>query len=380
MVRAIFVAVAFGIGGVALTLWWLDEDLSTVVHVPAWAFAVGAALVVVNYLAGTARLMLLARLSRTSIRFGQALRAYGLGLFSAAVTPGSAGQAPAVALALVRDGLKPSQAWSMNLFVWVVDLTFLAWTLPISVLLLGRSTRLLEGVDPLLLAFGLFAFIAVLGYVLLFHLRWLAPLVGAILRLPVLRRWRTSVVDFVYRVDDANASLRRAGVGTQLVLHVLTACVYLSTYLVFYVVVASLRPGTPLLVTMAVAQVPMVLSSFLPTPGGSGLLEILTASLLLAGSDGSPRAAVGTQGGLGDAAPGALFAPGAGGGAAAASGTVAAAVLGWRLLTYYSRLVIGPVLGGAALRRNGRTTTGEGVTRTQEASPPPRHDASLDQL
>src|SRR5690606_28233975 len=146
-----------------------------VVHVPAWAFAVGAVLVLANYVAGAVRLMLLARLSDTHIGFGKAMRAYALGLFSAAITPGSAGQAPAVALALTRDGMKASQAWSMNLFVWVVDLTFLAWTLPISVLLIGRSTRLLNDVDPLALALGLFVFIAVLGYVLLFRLRWIVP-------------------------------------------------------------------------------------------------------------------------------------------------------------------------------------------------------------
>lgn len=369
MLRAIAVSVAFGIAGVAVTLWWLGEDLSTVVHVPAWAFAVGAVLVLANYVAGASRLMLLARLSNTHIAFGKAMRAYALGLFSAAVTPGSAGQAPAVALALTRDGMKASQAWSMNLFVWVVDLTFLAWTLPISVLLIGRSTRLLANVDPLALALGLFVFIAVLGYVLLFRLRWMVPLVAAIMRLPVLRRWRVGVVDFVHRVDAANVALRRAGLGTQLVLHALTATVYLSTYLAFYVVVAALRPGAPLFVTMAVAQVPMVLSSFLPTPGGAGLLELLTATLLRAGAADASAGAVGMQGGMEGLDPAILLDAGGGGGAGASSGTVAAAVLSWRLLTYYTRLVIGPVLGGTALRKNAR-----------EPSPPPRHDASLDRL
>lgn len=369
MLRAIAVSVAFGVAGVALTLWWLGEDLSTVVHVPAWAFAVGAVLVLVNYLAGALRLMLLGKLSSARIPFGKAIRAYALGLFSAAITPGSAGQAPAVALALTRDGLKASQAWSMNLFVWVVDLTFLGWTLPISVLLIGRSTRLLANVDPLLLALGLFVFIASLGYVLLFRLRWAVPIVGALMRLPLLRRWRASVLDFVMRIDEANVALRRAGLGMQLVLHGLTAAVYVSTYLTFYVVVAALQPGAPLFVTMAVAQVPMVLSSFLPTPGGAGLLELLTATLLRAGAAEGAPGAVGLQGGMEGLDPAAMVDAGAGGSADASSGTVAAAVLAWRLLTYYTRLVIGPALGGTALRKNGK-----------EASASPRHDATLDRL
>ena len=143
----------------------------------------------------------------------------------------------------------------------------------------------------------------------------------------------------------------------------------LSTQQVFDVVVAALRPGAPLFVTMAVAQVPMVLSSFLPTPGGAGLLELLTASLLRAGATDAAPGAVGLQGGMETLDPATMLDAGPGGGAGASSGSVAAAVLAWRLLTYYTRLVIGPALGGTALRKNAR-----------EPSAPPRHDASLDRL
>src|SRR5690606_14559347 len=160
------------------------EDLTSALSVPLWAYAVGLGLALANYLAGSVRLMLLARLDGDALAFGKALRAYSLGLFSpaitpgsagqapamvpspvaaaarpsctrlrsssrglcsAAITPGSAGQAPAMVLSLVADGVRASAAWSMAVRVWISDLIFLALTLPLSVLLLARSTRLLRG-------------------------------------------------------------------------------------------------------------------------------------------------------------------------------------------------------------------------------------------
>ncbi|NLG07971.1 MAG: flippase-like domain-containing protein [Deinococcales bacterium] len=312
MLRAVALSVVLGLAGLGLVLWWLGEDLTSALSVPLWAYAVGLGLALANYLAGSVRLMLLARLDGDALAFGKALRAYSLGLFSAAITPGSAGQAPAMVLSLVADGVRASAAWSMAVRVWISDLIFLALTLPLSVLLLARSTRLLRGYYPGVVAAGLFVGSLLVVWVLMYRMRWIKAAVGQLLRLPGTRRWRAKAVAFIGRIEQSGKTLWSAPLGAQLRLHLYTAVVYLSTYLTFYVVVAALRPNVPLLTTMAAAQVPMVAASFFPTPGGAGLLEVLAASLVRGEH-------------------------------------TAAAVLAWRLLTYYLRMLVGPVLGAPVL-------------------------------
>ncbi len=323
MRRGAWLALLFGAGGLVVTTWLLGENLASLGRVPAWAFVVGAALLAVNYLAAAARLQLLTRLSGHPLPLGACLRAYALGLLSAAITPGSAGQAPAMALALVRDGLTGVAAWSVNVYVWVLDLAFLAYSVPLSLLLLGRSAAALSRAELAALAIAVAALAAFLMWVLTFRLRWVTRLGRALFRFRWLGRWRGSAVRFFDRVESASGEIMRVTLAQRALLHALTAVVYLSTLSTFWVLLAALRPGTPYLTTLAVAQLPTVLATVMPTPGGAGLLEIFTASLFLAGPADRQRA--GPDGSSG--------------------GTVAAAILGWRLLTFYSRFVIGPIAG-----------------------------------
>lgn len=329
MRRGAWLAVLFGMAGLGVTMWVLGGSVRSLARVPAWSFAVGAALVVVNYAAGTVRLRLISRLGGHRLSYGSCLRAYSLGLFSASVTPGSAGQAPAVALALLRDGLTGAQSWSINVYVWVLDLAFLTYSVPASLLLIGRAAVPLSAAQLWAFAALVAAMAAGMMWVLSFRLNWITNLGRRLFRLRWLSRWRATTDVFFSRVEAASGQIMSGTLTQRAALHLLTAVVYLSTLAVFWVMVVAIRPGAPLLTTMAIAQVPMVLATFMPTPGGAGLLEIFTASLFVAGSAG-PR----PQGGA----------------VQAAGGTVAAAILGWRLLTFYSRFVVGPIAGSTFAR------------------------------
>lgn len=357
MKRAIALAVLFGVAGLAISLWFLGESLSSVTRLPLWALAAGGLLVCANYLAGGVRLHMLTAMVGHPIGLGASIRAYALGLFSAALTPGNAGQAPAVVLSFTGDGMPASRAWSVNLYIWVLDLVLLAYSLPVSLLVLGRSTRLLTFASPWLLAGIAAAAALTLLWLLLYRLPMLTRWAKALFRLRWLRRWHGSVAEFLARFETATGELRTGSLSQRVVLHLLTALVYFSTLITFFVMVASMRPGVPFVLTLAIAQVPMVLSTFFPTPGGAGLLEIFTATLMLAGtgSDGASSA-----GGAGSAGQGADR---------DTRGTIAAAILGWRLLTYYSRFLVAPALGAARL----------GMGRSK-GSGSPRHDAPLDEL
>ncbi len=319
VIRAIVLSVVLGALGVLATLWWLGESITTVAMVPLWALAAGAGFTALNYLSGALRLTLLTRLTGDPVGFGGSLRAYALGLLSAAITPGGSGQAPAVVLSLVRDGVPAARAWSVNVYVWVLDLFFLTWSVPIGLVVIGHSSDLLGRLSPVLLAVLLSTFFLSLNVILSYRLRWIKAVVGPVMRLPWLRRWRTGTLEFLDRVAAATGELSRRGIGLQALLHLLTAGLYIATYLAFYVVALGLGGNPPFLPTIAAVQLPMVVSFLFPTPGGAGLLEIAAASLFSAEST---------------------------------SGQVGAAILAWRLLTYYSRYAIGPALGGTVLLRS----------------------------
>jgi len=328
--------VILGALGILATFWWLGESVTSVAAVPAWALLVGAALTAVNYLFGALRLTLLTRLTGQPVGFARSLRAYALGLLSAAVTPGGSGQAPAVVLSLVRDGLPAARAWSVNVYVWVLDLFFLTWSVPIGLVVLGHSTDLLKRTSPVLLALVLGAAFLSLNYLLAFRLHWVKAIVGPVMRIAWLRRWRAGALDFLDRVAHATGQLSRRGLGLQALLHLLTAGLYLATFVAFYVIVAGLGGNPPLLPTLAAVQLPMVISFLFPTPGGAGLLEIAAASLFAA--EGS-------------------------------TGQVGAAIFAWRLLTYYSRYAIGPALGGTVLLRSRKRGGGQDQDRQEQDGP-----------
>jgi len=307
-----------GVLGVLATFWWLGESITTVAQVPVWALAVGALLTATNYLFGGLRLALLTSMTGEPVGFGRSLRAYTLGLLSAAITPGGSGQAPAVVLSLVRDGVPASRAWSVNVYVWVVDLFFLTWSVPIGLVALGHSTDLLRNTSPVALAVPLSVLFLSLNYVLAYRLHWIKAVVGPVMRLRFLRRWRVPALEFLDGVAQATSEFSRRGIGLQVILHALTAGLYIATYLAFYFILVGMGARPPLLPTIAAVQLPMVVSFLFPTPGGAGIMEIASASLFSAEGGG---------------------------------GYIGAAILAWRLLTYYSRYAIGPAAGGTVLVR-----------------------------
>lgn len=316
-----------GAAGIVATFLWLGEGLSSLTLVPFWAIAVGAGLTVFNYLCGGLRIALLTRIVGTPVGFWRGLRAYAIGLFSAAITPGGGAQAPAVVLSLLGDRVPAPRAWSVTVYVWILDLFFLIWSVPIGLAAISRVTGDLLGMSPLLLGALLSLVFLFLLALLLFRQNWLKAIVLTLMRLRWLRRWRDDAVGFMDRLAEATSVLWHGGFAKQLVLHAATAGLYIATYFTFYVVAVGVGGNPRLMPALAAVQLPMVISFVFPTPGGSGILEILTASLF---------AAEGNSPGVG------------------------AAILAWRVLTFYSRYIIGPALGGTALfhRRKDATTDG----------------------
>ncbi len=323
LLRATILAMVLGIAGSGLTFWFLGESLGNLTRVPIWSLSVGIGLLLINYLFGGIRIYMLARVLKRPLGMWPSTRAYILGLFSSAVTPGGSGQAPAVVLALIRDGLSPAHSMSITVYVWVLDLFYLAWSVPAGLLILSRTTNLFEPLVAWSTAVLASLFFLLGWFLFAYRLLWLRRVLGRLFGLRWLRRWRRPLLRFLARVAVATRAMAGAGPGIQIALHTLTTGLYTATYLIFYVFVVALGGTSPLLPALAAVQLPMVVSFVFPTPGGAGLLELAAASLFTVQTQSS---SVGTT----------LFA--------------------WRLVTFYSRFVIGPALGGTVLvrRRKGR--------------------------
>ncbi|MEX2535990.1 MAG: lysylphosphatidylglycerol synthase transmembrane domain-containing protein [Trueperaceae bacterium] len=263
------------------------------------------------------RLQLICRLLGHTVRHRHALRSHLLGLFGSIVTPGGSGGAPALAISLDLQGVERTRAWAAALATISADVVFHAWATPLALAVLyavGLYPR-----TPLwtVLAVGAVASTGLLAYLLLFKLRLLGPLLRAVLLGPLLR-FRRHGLRFAARFLSANELVTKAPRSQRILLQVVTALAWFSMFTVLLFVLSGLGVTMNPVVAIAGQTVIMVITSVFPTPGGSGFLELALSWFLV--SQGS-------------------------------SGVVTAAIFTWRLLTFYSIFLIGPLLGGYLIVR-----------------------------
>jgi len=314
--KTLAVALVLGLAGLVAVTVWLGEPGSwrQLFQLSAVTLAVALLLMVVSFLAGGARLLVVLRLADARVNLWRASRAHVLGLFAAAITPSGGGNGVAIGVALQRDGVKPDVAWSAAVYTTVLDLLFFAWSIPLAVVLLFRAN--LVSTQLMWLSLGASLLFLALWYGIAFHLGRFTYLVARLFSLPVVKRWRRPVIRFFEGVGKATGSMARGDLGNQLQLQALTVVLHGAVYTVFYVLAAAL--GSPLtwLPTLALLLIISAASHVVPTPGGSGYFEVALSYAF--SQRGAPAG-------------------------------VTAAVLAFRVFTYYVPIVLGAVLGGQVL-------------------------------
>ena len=314
IVRSMLVSLVLTAVGVVWVVYSVGEpsDLLVVLDLqPAFGIlAVASALAAFSFAA--LRMVYVCRRMSFPLRFRHALRTHLLSMFSAAVTPGGAGNTPAIALMLQHHGASSSAAWATGVAVFRADAVFHAWGVPfalIGLFALGtipptRAWLLVGGVT--LVATVLFA------WILQFKLHWLRPVASRLLRGPLLR-FRRAGIRFVDGTLGSDRLFAQAPLPWQVNVQVLTAASWLAYFSVLYFLALGL--GVPLswLEAIAMQLVVVTTSVVVPTPGGSGFFEVGVSWLLIAEGGGE---------------------------------NVPAVVLLWRLVTFYSSFVFGPLLGG----------------------------------
>lgn len=263
------------------------------------------------------RLQLICRLLGQAVRHRHALRAHLLGMFGSVVTPGGSGGAPAIAFTLDAQGLARARAWAAALATISADVIFYSWATPLSLAVLYSA-----GIYPrtplwTALAVGGVAGTMLLAYLLIFRIDLLEPLARLALRGPLVTVRRRGL-RFVQRFLEENEQLTGGKLSHLLLVQGLTALAWSSVFAVLLFVLRGLGVSLAPVVALAGQVVIMVITSIFPTPGGSGFLELALSWFLV------------RQG---------------------SSEVVTAAVFTWRLLTFYSLFLIGPMLGGYLIVR-----------------------------
>lgn len=319
VLHALLVSLVLSGAGMAFALWSVGGPKALLKLgglAPGRAVLAAIALIASFVFAGT-RLLFICRALGHRVRLRHAVRAHVLGMFSAAVTPGGSGSMAGVALTLDLQGMDRARSWAAALATMSADTTFHAWSMPASLVAL-YSLGAYPRTPVWAVAGGVSILLTVaFAYVLLFKIAWLKPLVGLLLRGPLLR-FRRRGLRFAASFIASSQTFASAPLWKHAVIQLLTTAAWASFFLVLYFLLHGLGVEIGALLALAGQTVVAVLSTFVPTPGGSGFFEVVLSWFLV-------------RRGSGEAGPVAVFV--------------------WRLATFYSLFVLGPLLGGYLIVR-----------------------------
>ena len=258
------------------------------------------------------RIGLLCRGQGVRLPYRSALLAHLSAMSVAALTPNNTGVGPATVAALARLGLPVGMGIGVAVQVLILDLVFFAWSVPAGVAFLVASGRLDLPRDITAVALATAALAILAAAFLSRRPRAVVRLVFAVAKWKPLARFapalRRSARDY-YR--SARAFLRMP-VLYWLLLHLVTVATWLGSFVLLWALLKLYGVGIGLLATLAMLSSLTLVSHFVPTPGAAGFMEAAVA--------------LGVGGALGGGA---------------------AALLLWRLASFYVIFLIGPPAGWA---------------------------------
>jgi uncharacterized protein (TIRG00374 family) len=273
--------------------------------VPLLILAVTAFLA--KWLSPAVRIGLLCRTQKIQLSYRSTLLAHLGAMFVAAFTPNNTGVGPATVAALGRLGVPLGRGIGVAVQLFVLDLIFFAWTVPLGLAYLVYFDKIALPPDTKAAALATTALTITGAVALIRHPRLVARLLLASADWLLLSRFaprlRQSARDY-YRSAIA---FRKATVSTWFALSVFTISQWFGSFLLFWSLLRLYGVQANPLAVLAILSSLTLVSHFVPTPGAAGFME----------------AAVG-------------FSIGAG---------AAAALLIWRLASFYAIFVLGPLAG-----------------------------------
>lgn len=256
------------------------------------------------------RIRLLCREQDILVGYRPALYVHLVAVLGAAVTPSNTGGAPTTVAAMGRLGVPVGKGIGVVVQIFVLDLIFFAWSAPLGMGFLIYADTITLPLNAEVTALAMICLAIAGALVLTRHPRLVVRAILAVAGWPLLRRFGPRLRGIARDYHKSAAAFRRMTTPTWLALHLITAVGWLAAFTILWALLRVYGAEAGLLGILALLASLTLISHLVPTPGGSGFIEAAVA--------------------LAAAPPG---------------GSVAAAVLVWRLTSFYLIFLLGPLAG-----------------------------------
>jgi uncharacterized protein (TIRG00374 family) len=284
-----------GIGGLLLYGNNLERFVQALLTLKAGWLLVGVGLASLDWLGGGLRLYVVARHVYPRQSLPGAILAGGLTMWAASLTPSQAGGGPMMIYALKRSGTPLPEAAVATLMTFVATVVFFAIAGPTAIFFgAGQSLSahgvLGTGIDLFdLFAVSLGGFVTLgLGIVALIAFPGMARKLAGVLTRLLERRGRPALAARVAQaeagVDHAHAAVMRfatpRGAAMAFLAVLLSAAAHANKLAAGWVVLRMLGIEVDFVNVVLLQTLITFLLYFAPTPGGSGLAELLSAAVM----------------------------------------------------------------------------------------------------
>ncbi len=230
-----------------------------------------------EWLMPAVRLQLLCRNQGSGVSYTSALLVHLVSVLGAVVTPGNAGGAPTAAVALTRIGVPFGRSVGVMLQVFILDLFFFAWAVPLSLgyLLVSGTVALPPVIEGVGLGMSVLALAGAVGLG-----RYPRPVVALLLafsKWPLARRFGYRVRGVARDYYRSSRAYGRTPILLRIALNVITAVHWLAAFVLLWGFLKLYGVDLSLAVTLALLNVLTLVSQFVPTPGGAGFVEAAVA-------------------------------------------------------------------------------------------------------
>jgi uncharacterized protein (TIRG00374 family) len=311
-VIALLLSLALGFAGLYLVLgdavFRPETYRAQNVSVPVVVLIVVAFLA--KWLLPAVRVGLLCRGQKIPVLYRSALLVHLVAMFVAALAPQNTGFGPATVAALRRLGVPVGRGIGVAVQIFVLDLVFFAWAVPASIGYLDLSNMLELPPGATVAAFVAACLAILIAVVLSRRPQLVAGLILAVARWQLMARFASRLRKIARDYYGSTRAFLSMPASYWITLHLVTAASWFGGFVLLWALMRLYGVEFGLLATLAILSSLTLVSHFVPTPGGSGFVE----------------AAVGLSIGAN---------PGGG----------AAALLVWRLASFYVIFLLGPLAG-----------------------------------
>ncbi len=321
LVALFLLSLALGLGGLYLAT---REALFTATlyaprHLTPSLVAVAVFSLLALWTAPVAKLVLLARSQGYRVSWWRAFLAHVAQVFGTAMTPAGTGGGPFLVVALERVGVPAGVGLAIAVQLFVLDLAALGILILVGLvyILVASSIEL----SPALTFAATVGGVAALA-VSITLVRFPAPVVRLLHALSgwrLLRRFQRQLRRMAVEYRESAVAFRDLPLIDWLGLHAVNSTAWLTNFALFWALLAMYGAHVRLLDVLALLSMITLLSFFVPTPGASGVMELMLG-LAMGATDSKLT-------------------------------SVAAPVVLWRAGTFYLAFLLGPLSAWRLLSR-----------------------------